>query len=82
MTHHLKKNGEIHCALVQVSLTSLPRLPQHIWHNCNMVAAQRVTAAATDNFGIVTADGKELPYSVSRCSIGVDGWEIEGQVLY
>lgn len=82
MHHHLKKNGQIHCTIVHVSLDSIPPFPRHVWHDCNMVASQRVTAAVTDNFGIVTAQGKELPYEVLGCRIGVDGWVIEGRVFY
>lgn len=82
MNHHLTKNGEIHCELLSVSLVALPPIPQHLWHECNLIASQRVIAGATDNFGIVTPEGHEMPYSVSRCCIGVEGWEIEGQVLY
>ncbi|MEK7951751.1 hypothetical protein [Luteolibacter soli] len=81
-SYYLMKNGKVECDLIRSGMDRLPREPQHCWHECNIVTTSRVTAGPADVFQIVAAGGEGLPYSVSRCQVGVDGWEIEGQVLF
>jgi len=82
MSSYLKKNGEVLCYLVNSScINQLPTQPEKRWHSCTITTTQRVTAGPNDEFRIVTAK-RELPFSVSHCHVAVEGWEIDGQVLY
>lgn len=82
MIAYLKRNGEVLCDLVDSScINRLPPQPEKRWHDCSVTTSQRVVAEPKDDFRLV-ASGKELPFSVSHCHVAVDGWEIDGQVLY
>ncbi|MEK7953299.1 hypothetical protein [Luteolibacter soli] len=82
MTSHLLKNGEVVGDLIPSDIHHLPLHREECWHDCTVVTNRRVEAArATDVFGIKTLAGV-FPFCVTRSRIGVDGWDVEGKVLY
>ena len=82
MTSHLLKNGEVLCDLIPSFKHPMPTVREHCWHDCSVLATNRVEARPSDIFSIVVAERESMPFRVSRCRVAVDGWQVEGKVLF
>ena len=82
MASYLTKNGEAVCALVPSSIHPLPAKRQDCWHDCVVVTTERIVPLPTDVLGIQIPGCNTLPFRYSRVKIGVEGWEVEGQLLF
>lgn len=82
MTSHLLKNGEVHCDIISSQDHPLPKVQEHCWHDCTLVTVQRIEARPADLFSVVIPGREGLPFLFSRCRVAVEGWEVEGKVLF
>lgn len=82
MASHLTKNGEIICELIASSIHMMPSSREECWQDCTLVTTARVLSAPTDVFGLQLPGSLTLPFKFGRSRIGVEGWEVEGQLLF
>jgi len=82
MAPYLMKNGEVHCSVLPSTEHPLPSVRENCWHDCTVVTSNRIEARPADLFAIVMGESKTIPFIFSRCRIAVDGWEVEGKVLW
>jgi hypothetical protein len=82
MASYLMKNGEVLCDLIPSDIHRLPAKQEDGWHDCTVVTDKRVVLNPRDAFEILTPGSPCLPFMIYRSRIGVEGWDVVGQVLF
>ena len=82
MASQLTKNGEVFCDLIPSSIHPIPSIREECWQDCILVTTKPVPSVPTDVFGLLIPGKTSIPFKYHRSKIGIEGWEIEGQLLF